>query len=227
MAFSDWLALGIIGLIIKKQIARSERTKLLREQEYEEYEEERRKQEIELNRQKEVDAKRMRTPCNFDEGIAHEEFLTIVRSVGKSIKRIKKVTTSGPVVYCTVESQSGHSEWDFNVDFNDWGHVTGTYWKSTENHDSNIPDVFGEIVSDRICRLLRERNINFPDFSNYVNDNKTLETSSGLSWCRRTGVVKKIFSLEKPITIRFDSCNLVGKHIYPVVSILKNTASKM
>ncbi len=56
----------------------------------------------------------------------------------------------GPVVYGVVQSQSGISEWNFKLDFNDYGHITGTYWLSSDNDDSNIPERFGDLIRSAI-----------------------------------------------------------------------------
>lgn len=95
--------------------------------------------------------KRKNTTCNFNDGISEEEFKTIVKIATKNIKRLSKLSTSGPVVYGTVRSQSGISEWCFNIDYNDYGHITGRYWLSSDNHNSNIPDY----VADNICKGIK------------------------------------------------------------------------
>lgn len=55
---------------------------------------------------------------------------------------------------CIVQSQSGISEWEFWVDFNDYGHITGRFWWHTDNSDSNIPEKFGDIISSFINDIL-------------------------------------------------------------------------
>lgn len=86
-----------------------------------------------------INGERKNTPCQFNDGISYEDFTHIVKSSKKHIKRIKETFVDKAVVYCKVESQTGCSDWNFQVDFNDWGHLTGTYWKTSENSDSNIP----------------------------------------------------------------------------------------
>lgn len=98
----------------------------------------------------EEEERRKSTPCLFVDGISRDEFKVIAKQAGRSIKRLKNVTVKGPVVYGTVKSQSGLSEWDFSIDFNDYGHITGTYWISADNDDSSIPDH----LAGNICNLM-------------------------------------------------------------------------
>lgn len=221
MAFSDWLIVGALGLFVKKGIKSAAEEKERCEREYRQYEEEFQKYEAELTRRNDVNEKRKNSPCKFKDGITYEDFSYIAHKAEKRIKRIKNVTIRDAVIYCTVESQTGYSNWSFYVDFNDWGHVTGTYWKYTENYDSNIPKCFGDTVSGDIHQMLRDRNIHLPQFSNYIDENKDLGTSSGLSYFQKTGFFKKMFSQEKQIISQFGSQNLLGEHIYLVVSLLK------
>ena len=69
----------------------------------------------ELERRRKVNQKRKATPCYFKDGISAYEFERIALRVGKKIRRVKTVSVMGAVIYCTVESQTGYSNWDFNV----------------------------------------------------------------------------------------------------------------
>ncbi len=226
MAFSDWLIVGALGMLVKKGLANVAEEKEQREKEYRQYEEERQRRETESTRRDDVNAKRKNTPCKFGDGITYEEFSQIAHKAGRRIKRIKEVTISSAVIYCTVESQTGYSDWDFRVDFNDWGHITGTYWKHTENYDSNIPKHFGDMVSGDIHQMLRDRSIRIPEFSDYVDGNKDLGTPSGLSYFQKVGFFKKVFSQEQQVIVSVDSQDLLGEHIYLVVSMLKSDGFK-
>ena len=94
--------------------------------------------------------RRKATPCKFRDGISSSEFNRIARKSAKYIKRIVNLSVNGPIVSGTVRSQSGTSEWDFSIDFNDYGHITGKYWLCTDNHDSNIPTRLAENISAMI-----------------------------------------------------------------------------
>lgn len=99
--------------------------------------------------------KRKNTICRFDGGISKEEFYTMVKCGGKGIRRITSLYAEGAMVYGTVRSNSGISDWCFRIDFNDYGKLTGTYWLSTGNIDSNIP----KLVASRIAQQIK----NYPD----------------------------------------------------------------
>lgn len=88
--------------------------------------------------------------CNFDDGFSQEEFDNMVRLSGKHIKRLRALHTDGPIIYGTVLSKSGISAWKFELDFNDYGHITGRYWISTDNNDSDIPTAIANNVKTYI-----------------------------------------------------------------------------
>ena len=98
--------------------------------------------------------RRKNTPCYFDNGISQSEFTEIVYNAGRRIKRLQ-VLVDGPIVYGKVESQSGISTWEFKLDYNDYGRITGTYWESTENSDSSIPGRLGQLIQDEISNRLQ------------------------------------------------------------------------
>ena len=54
------------------------------------------------------------------------------------------------VVIGTVHSQSGITDWNFKIDFSDYGHLTGKFWMSTDNDDSEIPRTIAGRISDAI-----------------------------------------------------------------------------
>ena len=98
----------------------------------------------------EEERRRRDTPCRFVDGFSEYEFESMVKRAGKKIRRISELTVEGPFVYGTVRSQSGISEWSFQLDFNDYGHITGSYWMTTDNSDSSIPDRLGHLIQ---CEL--------------------------------------------------------------------------
>ncbi|MDO5399101.1 MAG: hypothetical protein Q4G33_14370 [bacterium] len=99
-------------------------------------------------KQKEERRKNMR--CEFVDGFSQEEFNDAALAAGKRIKRLYDLHTDGPYVYGSVRSQSGLSTWQFMIDFNDYGHVTGRYWVFSDNYDSVIPKVVAERIKSSI-----------------------------------------------------------------------------
>ncbi len=103
---------------------------------------------------KELDRKS--TPCNFDNGISQEEFNEIIKNECQEIKRITDFTVSDTTLRAYVKSQSGISEWKFKIDFNDYGKITGNYWLSSNNNDSQIPEVVAKRIKNSIQSKLNE-----------------------------------------------------------------------
>lgn len=95
-------------------------------------------------------------PCDLSEGITEDDLLKMAMRARRGIKRPISVDVNGPMVFGTVRSQSGISEWDFSVDFNDWGHITGSYWIDSENDNSSIPRLIADRISDSISDRLTE-----------------------------------------------------------------------
>ena len=100
--------------------------------------------------------RRRNTPCDFVDGISEEEFAMLVCKEKQRIKRLSEITVNGPVIYGTVQSQSGISEWGFKLDFNDYGHITGRYWMSSDNEDSKIPERVGNLISEAVQNYLSD-----------------------------------------------------------------------
>ena len=100
---------------------------------------------------------RKSTYCTFSDGISLQDFEQLAFLAAKQVKkRHIDVYVNGPVVIGTVQSQSGLSSWSFSIDFNDYGHITGAYWLSSENTDSPIPKHIAESMREFI--LQRNRN---------------------------------------------------------------------
>ena len=98
----------------------------------------------------EEEQKRKNTPCEFDDCITEADFNSYVQVACKSIKRIANYSVEGPIIYATVRSQSGISDWNFSIDFNDYGKITWKYWIYNENSDSNIPSIIAERIKENI-----------------------------------------------------------------------------
>lgn len=127
--------------------------------------------------------------CYFDDGITEEEFIEMVKQVEKKIKRIKKLKLDGAVVYGKVRSNSGISEWNFNVDFNDYGHLSGKYWIYSDNDDSDIPRYVAETLSSAIKNYSSSSTCyenNFESgtkYCTYCGEKITTENAKYCSYC--------------------------------------------
>lgn len=100
---------------------------------------------------------RTRFPCEFSDELPEALFYQIVQQEAKKIKRIKNVNQNGSDVYCDVISQSGITTWSFSLDFNDYGHLTGNFWYSSDNDDSDIPLILGRRIKSAIEIFLESR----------------------------------------------------------------------
>lgn len=115
---------------------------------------------------------RASTPFRFTDNFTSYDFEQIVRRVGKCIGRLTILSIDGPFVECLVLSSSGISEWEFQLDFNDYGRLTGNYWINTENESSSIPN--------RLGNLIREEILNRPAPS---GNQRYQNTSQDRNWC--------------------------------------------
>ena len=102
----------------------------------------------------ENETKRKNTPCHFEDGISKKQFKIIVKEVCKNIERLTVLKVDGTIIYGTVQSCSGITEWNFSIDFNDYGHITGQYWINSDNDDSVIPETIAQKVSSNIVLFL-------------------------------------------------------------------------
>lgn len=94
--------------------------------------------------------RRKNSPLRFDEGITQSEFNEIVRDAAERAPRVQNAVTTGMSVTLYVKSNSGLSTWKAEIDFNDYGHLTGEYWLRSDNPDSLIPKYFVNAVRAQI-----------------------------------------------------------------------------
>ena len=92
--------------------------------------------------------------CHFTDGISQQEFDEIVHRVTNRIKRIKECWTDGSKVVCNVYSQSYISVWQFWIEYNDHGRLTGDWitW-----HRENTQSDMAESVANRISEAIKAR----------------------------------------------------------------------
>ena len=94
--------------------------------------------------------RRRESPLSFDDGVSRHDFAEIVRAAAQSTARVKSWDLSGMVATIHVRSNSGLTTWSAEVDFNDYGRLTGAYWLKSENSDSIIPEHFAKVVQAQI-----------------------------------------------------------------------------
>ena len=104
----------------------------------------------ESKEREEARQRRRNTPCYFCDDVSQADFYNAVGKAKKQIRRLNSLEANGPFVYGRVVSQSGISEWEFEIDFNDYGHITGNYWISSDNDDSDIPRRVAQIICGEI-----------------------------------------------------------------------------
>lgn len=146
------------------------------------------------SRKQDLREKREKTPCKFDEGILYYEFEQIAKKIAKQFPRIKEVIVVGADIFCTVESRTGYSDWCFRVNFNDWGHITGTYWYYTDNHDSDMHYLYGKQVQGEVTKILTNKGFTFPDYDGIVCEDDNAGTSAGLSHIVEESFWKRLFA---------------------------------
>lgn len=110
----------------------------------------------EEKKRREETARRKSLWNGFMDDISEEDFINIVTSCIRPSNRIKEITTKGPIVYGTVYTQSRLSEWDFEIDFNDYGHITGSYWLTSDNDDSSIPRHIAESIKEALKKAISD-----------------------------------------------------------------------
>lgn len=226
LSIFDCLLICGAGLLIKSGIDKARERKEEEEKEYEEFIEKLKQDEEEQNRRTKINNARKSVVCNFEEGISLEEFNTIAKKVAKKIKRIKNIDIDNGNITCSVISQTGSTEWEFNVDFNDWGHISGTRWTYTENFDSSIPEHYGDSVADEIKCLLEEKEIEIKELSDEVDSNNLLGKSKSLSFFQKRSFLSKTFKKERLLKVKYKYEEMLGEHIYPVFSIFINSGFK-
>lgn len=115
------------------------------------------REEAELKNVIETEKRRQNTPFYYPECISEEKFRIIAETSIKTMKRkFASFNVADGRIYGTIISQSGISEWDFCIDFNDFGKLTGEYWLHAENDDSIIPRRIAETVKYAIREILLE-----------------------------------------------------------------------
>lgn len=222
MALWEWVAVGLAGLWLRSQVIKNATEQQEQAQKHAEWEHKREQEQAESERRRTVNQTRRQMPCLFIGGLSPSTFKSLASEVASQFSRIKSISVYGAVVYATVESKTGLSDWKFDVDFNNWGHINGTYWTRSENDDSSIPKHFGKTLSGKVCDYLRNCDGVVPNFFDVVDANTALGTDEGLNTHYREGFMQKLFRRRiRCINIEYDADYFCGEHIYPMISLLK------
>lgn len=92
----------------------------------------------------------------FPHGMSEFDLYEISLNVSKKFKRLS-ISVDNQFVYGTVRTQSGLNTWDFCLDFNDFGTLTGDYWfKYIENTDSQIPYAYAKELKTALIEYLKQ-----------------------------------------------------------------------
>ena len=116
-------------------------------------EEERKRRKAEWKR-KLVEFKRRYSRVTYDV-ISKDEFEKIVREEAAHFGRITNVQVGGVLIFGEVWSQSGKSTWEFQLDFNDFGKITGSWWLKRDKADCDIPVYFANRIQARLAAKYR------------------------------------------------------------------------
>lgn len=94
--------------------------------------------------------RRRSAPLVFDDRLSQWNFDTIAKDIGKSLPRVSRVTVAGADVHLEVRSNSGLSTWTADIDFYDYGRLSGNHWIQTTNTQSPIPELFAQRLEKEI-----------------------------------------------------------------------------
>ncbi|NOJ58425.1 hypothetical protein [Arthrobacter sp. 260] len=105
---------------------------------------------VQTYRSNQVTNRRKSTPIQFDDTVTQRDFNDAADRIGRKTPRVARVLASGMTVHLTMRSNSGLTTWKAEIDFNDYGRLTGNYWISSENTQSPIPEFFAQGLQEEI-----------------------------------------------------------------------------
>lgn len=91
-------------------------------------------------------AKRRGTPVVWDTRFPNEAFQGFVNETTQRLPRVVETHVDGLIVTIHVKSNTGLTRWKAEVDFCDYGRLTGQHWISSENSQSPIPQALADAV---------------------------------------------------------------------------------
>lgn len=99
--------------------------------------------------------RRKSSPLHFDDVLTYTDFVEIVEELAQQTVRVKGSLVTGMTIKLTIKSNSGLSSWNAEIDFNDYGYLTGSYWITSENQDSIVPNHFASLVQKEVLRRIQ------------------------------------------------------------------------
>lgn len=98
----------------------------------------------------EENVKRKNYKCTSSDGLSFKEFKEIVIHECEQIAKELRYAVDGAIVFITIKFVDGVSENYYELDFNDYGKITGRYWIMSDNDDLEIPLCVAERISKKI-----------------------------------------------------------------------------
>jgi len=105
--------------------------------------------------------RRRDSPPRFIAWLTQEDFSAMVGYVSSQSPRIIRAAVTGLVVEITVRSNSGLTTWSAELDFNDYGNPSGSYWIRTENDQSPVPKWFADALREQMVQRLTQGQVHF------------------------------------------------------------------
>ena len=113
-----------------------------------------------------TETNRTNTPFFFEGDVSRDEFNAIVYRVAEQFNDIVDIKVDGPIVRCRVLPTGYKIGWSFELDFNDYGRLTGAWWSSSEDYDSSIPRTMADRIGHEIVNYDPQKNIdNLPSIT--------------------------------------------------------------
>ena len=104
-------------------------------------------------------AKRRATPVEWDPRFPREAFQDLVDRTAQRLPRVYASHTNGLIVTIHVKSNTGLTNWKAEVDFCDYGRLTGNYWITSENTQSPIPQALADAI---VAEVHARHGVNHP-----------------------------------------------------------------
>lgn len=101
--------------------------------------------------------RRKSSSLQFDDGLTAQGFADLAEEVARRTTRVVRAEVKGMTVDLVVRSNSGLTTWDAQVDFNDYGRLTGRYWLKSGNDQSPIPKFYADRLREEIARRISAR----------------------------------------------------------------------